>query len=153
MPQNTPSPEGETRPNISRLELARNRVGKGVEPMTPEPQPTPPESPPVEPQPIQKVQPVTPPLPLVATPYPQQGLGQPSMHDRRSEVPFDARYKKENFMIDKRLLPHVYAWIKRNGMSKVDAVNRAWLKILLADGYPIDPNVLDRPFQWEDLPK
>jgi len=147
MPQDTPSPEGEARK--SRLELLRDRVGKETESSTPLSQPTPSVSPPVEPQPIQEL-PTSPPSSI---PYPQKGLGQPSMHDRRSEVPFDARYKKENFMIDKRLLPHVYAWIKRNGMSKVDAVNRAWLKILLADGYPIDPNVLDRPFGWEDLPK
>lgn len=144
MPQNTPNPEGETRK--SRLELLRDRVGKETEPI----QVTPSVSPPVEPQPIQEMQQPSPPA---AMPYPQKGLGQPSMHDRRSEVPFDVRYKKENFMIDKRLLPHVYAWLKRNGMSKVDAINRAWLKILLADGYPIDPNVLDRPFGWEDLPK
>lgn len=147
MPQSTP-PNPERK---SRLELLRDRVGKEnetAESTTPPLPEKPLVSPPVEPQPIQEVQP-----PPVATPYPQKGVGQPSMHDRRSEVPFDARYKKENFMIDKRLLPHVYTWIKRNGMSKVDAVNRAWLKILLADGYPIDPNVLDRPFGWEDLPK
>jgi hypothetical protein len=131
--------------------LYQNTEGEQEEPVKQEAapiveQPKPVETPPVSipPQPIQQIP---------TMPYPQQGVGQPSMHDRRSEVPFDARYKKENFMIDKRLLPHVYAWIKRNGMSKVDAVNRAWLKILLADGYPIDPNVLDRPFQWEDLPK
>lgn len=147
MSPNTPNPEGETRK--SRLELLRDRVGKETEPTTPQPQVTAPVSPPVEPQPIQETQPPSP----ATIPYPQRGLGQPSMHDRRSEVPFDVRYKKENFMIDKRLLPHVYAWLKRNGMSKVDAVNRAWLKILLADGYPVDPNVLDRPFGWEDLPK
>jgi len=103
------------------------------------------------PIPIQPTQQETQQLPAI--PYPQRGLGQPSVHDRRSKVPFDVRYKKENFMIDKRLLPYVYDWLETHGISKVDAVNRAWLKILLSDGYPIDPNILDRVFKYEDLPK
>ena len=150
MPQSTPNPEsGETRK--SRLELLRDRVGKDTEApesVTPSPSTTPSVNPPVAPQPIQQET-----QQLPAIPYPQRGLGQPSVHDRRSKVPFDVRYKKENFMIDKRLLPYVYDWLETHGISKVDAVNRAWLKILLSDGYPIDPNILDRVFKYEDLPK
>jgi hypothetical protein len=104
--------------------------------------------------------------PQVPTPTPQtylptptqsftswQSPGQPSTHDRRSKVPFDLRHKKENFMIDKRILPYVYHWLENNGISKVNAVNLAWMRILIEDGYPVDPDILTKPFKWEDVPK
>ena len=80
-------------------------------------------------------------------------MGQPSSHDRRSKVPFEQRYKKENVMVDKRMLPAFYDLMERAGQSKVDAFNRTLLRVLLEAGYPLDPNLLDRPFTWEDLPK
>jgi hypothetical protein len=99
------------------------------------------------PKPVQETQ------QLPALPYPARGLGQPSFHDRRSKVPYSQRYRKENLMLDERLVPYIYDWMETHGMNKTDAVNRAWLKVLLADGYQIDPSILDRPFRFEDLPK
>lgn len=90
---------------------------------------------------------------LPALPYPTRGLGQPSFHDRRSKVPYEKRYRKENFMLDVRLVPYIYDWLETHGINKTDAVNRAWLKVLLADGYQIDPTILDRPCRPEDLPE
>lgn len=86
-------------------------------------------------------------------PYPTRGLGQPSFHDRRSKVPYEKRYRKENFMLDVRLVPYIYDWLETHGINKTDAVNRAWLKVLLADGYQLDPTILDRPCKPEDLPE
>ena len=153
MPQGTPNSEGETRK--SRLELLKQRVGKEVEATeTSIPQvedststpvmPSPPVSAPKAAQETQQ---------LPAMPYPKYSLGQPSFHDRRSKVPYALRYHKENVMYDLRLLGPIYDWMAKNGINKTDAVNRAWLKVLLADGYPIDPNILDRPFLPEDLPE
>lgn len=154
MPQITPNSEEEERPNISRLELARSRVGKTAE-NTSQLQTTHSESPSIETKPIQEAQPVreqeTQQLP--AMPYPTYSLGQPSFHDRRSKVPYNQRYQKDNVMLDVRLLPYIYHWMETHGMNKTDAVNRAWLKVLLADGYQIDPTILDRPCKPEDLPK
>src|ERR1700720_3301951 len=98
MPQSTPNSEsGETRK--SRLELLRDRVGKETEvteSSTPPPLPLPSVSPPVAPQPIQETAQEAQKLP--ALPYPSRGLGQPSFHDRRSKVPYNQRYRKENLM-------------------------------------------------------
>jgi len=105
-------------------------------------------NPPVDipaPKPVQEIQ------QLPALPYPKYSLGQPSVHDRRSKVPYAQRYHKDNVMYDKRLLRYIIHWLETHGMNKTDAVNRAWLQLLLADGYPIDPNILDRPFLPEDL--
>jgi hypothetical protein len=139
--------------NSDRLSKLRERIGRDgdTEPES-ETEPGQDKQYYVKPVPIPEPPASTPQAPLL--PYSNwQSLGQPSSHDRRSNVPFDQRYKKENFMIDKRILPYVYHWIETNGRSKVDAVNRAWLKLLLADGYPVDPNILDRPFKFEDMPK
>jgi len=92
-------------------------------------------------------------LPIYPYPDPTYGLGQPSFHDRRSKVPYNKRYRKENLMLDVRLVPYIYHWLDTHGINKTDAVNRAWLKVLLADGYQIDPSILDRPCKPEDLPE
>jgi len=82
-----------------------------------------------------------------------KGLGQPSSHDRLSVVPFEMRHKKENVMIDKRLLASYYDLMGKLGRSKVEAFNAMLLQVLLDAGYPLDPKLLERPFQWEDLPR
>ena len=82
-----------------------------------------------------------------------KGLGQPSSHDRRSPVPFEVRYHKENVMIDKRLLAAYYDLLAKLGRSKVESFNAMLLQVLLDAGYQLDPKLLERPFQWEDLPR
>jgi hypothetical protein len=83
-----------------------------------------------------------------------KGLGgQPSSHDRRSPVPFEARYKKENVMVDRRLLAAYYDLLAKLGRSKVESFNAMLLQVLLDAGYQLDPKLLERPFQWEDLPR
>jgi hypothetical protein len=112
-----------------------------------------------EPTPIQKEVPVaeTRPLPVVPLPQPPvnpyERSGQPTAHNRRNNVPFELRYQKHNAMIDKRLWKHVKHWLNTHGASDVQATNMAWLRILVADGYPVDPTVLNKPFKFEDVPQ
>jgi hypothetical protein len=80
-----------------------------------------------------------------------QRAGQPSSHDRRSKVPFNDRYSKDNIMVDKRLEPYYLHYLAQC-RSKVEGSNAMLLEFLISKGYPIDPHLLDRAFTPEDVP-
>jgi hypothetical protein len=118
--------------------------------------------PPVQEEPVPVVlqitsPPPTPEEPKVVQPTMQQlamtlpKAGQPSIHDMRSDVPYDFRYKKDNVQVDRRLWTHWIHLIKRSGYSKTDAFNRLLIELLVAHGYEIDPDLLDTPTEWKDI--
>lgn len=81
-----------------------------------------------------------------------QRAGQPLTHDRRSRIPFNDRYYKDNIMVDKRLLPY-YLHFLEQCRSKVEGANTMLLEFLISKGYQIDPHLLEKPFKWEDVPQ
>jgi hypothetical protein len=76
---------------------------------------------------------------------------QPSQHDRRSEVPYEYRIKRDNVRVDRRLWPYWDYELTHNGQNITDAFNRMILKYFIEKGYEIDPDILDRPMIWEDI--
>lgn len=139
------SKETKSAETSKRLELLRSQIAQPGPTASDTQQATTPAAPTSEPSPLAQAR-----QPAGSA---WKGLGQPSSHDRRSQVPFEARYKKENIMIDRRLLAAYYDLMSKLGRSKVEAFNAMLLQVLLDADYQIDPKILERPFQWEDLPR
>lgn len=142
-----PASERPSRLSLLRSQIAQPAPGTTSEaPPAPEQKQAPAE---ISQRPGPAVTPSSPTTPGAAW----KGLGQPSSHDRRSPVPFEVRYHKDNVMVDKRLLAAYLDLLSKLGRSKAEAFNAMLLQVLLDAGYQLDPKVLDRPFQWEDLPR
>lgn len=119
------------------------------------PDPTQQQVPPQHQEPIAKTEEEKPteqiqsPVPTVLT---WERAGQPSSHDRRSKVPFNERYLKDNIMIDKRLVYFYFHYLEQC-RSKVEGANTMLLEFLISKGYPLDAKLLEKPFRWEDVPR
>lgn len=132
----------------SRLELLKDRVGKEI----------PKEEAETAPSPQKPTQDIMQPKPLgdqyimeqEKLKYVEFERGvQPTVHDMRGR-----RTRKINWLGDERILPYVDHYLAHGpGISKSDRMNRAMLEFLLSKGYPIDPDILDRPFREEDVPR
>ncbi|SRR6266851_191963 len=139
-----PSPKRELLSDTGKLENGGGEKEESTAQLPPEPE--------VKPT---MVPPVLPPAPAqysVMAPSSFLPPGQPMSHDRRSKVPFEQRYKKENIQVDRRLLPYFYDLVSR-GNSRVSVINEVLLKVLVEAGYPVDPRLLERPFSWDDVPR
>ncbi len=83
-----------------------------------------------------------------------EGPVQPQKHDRRHRQNYADRKRKVNLPVDERIYPYFNHYLNHGpGLSKGDRLDRMILEFLISKGYPIDPEVLDRPFREEDVPK